>query len=83
MEVVTSFYKHPVEILCNSILITTLVYPILGLSIEANEWVSIFSAFSEFFYHMNIKTPHWIGYIIQRPESHCLHHKRDARFCKN
>lgn len=75
METITAFYKHPLEILLNSVIITILVYPILGLSIEANGWISLFSALTEFFYHMNIKTPYWIGYFIQRPEAHRFHHK--------
>jgi sterol desaturase/sphingolipid hydroxylase (fatty acid hydroxylase superfamily) len=83
MQVLTSFYKHPLEIIINSIIITTLVYPILGLNNEANLWLSMFSAFSEFFYHMNIKTPYFIGYFIQRPESHRFHHKRDTIHCCN
>jgi sterol desaturase/sphingolipid hydroxylase (fatty acid hydroxylase superfamily) len=29
----------------------------------------------ELFYHWNIKTPRWVGYLIQRPESHCIHHQ--------
>jgi len=29
----------------------------------------------ELFYHWNIKTPKWLGYFIQRPESHCVHHQ--------
>jgi sterol desaturase/sphingolipid hydroxylase (fatty acid hydroxylase superfamily) len=32
--------------------------------------------FMAFFQHANIKTPRWIGYIIQRPESHSIHHGR-------
>jgi len=28
------------------------------------------------FQHANIRTPRWLGYIIQRPESHSLHHGR-------
>ena len=28
------------------------------------------------FQHANIKTPRWLGYIVQRPESHCVHHER-------
>src|SRR3546814_7488520 len=28
------------------------------------------------FQHANIKTPHWLGYLIIRPESHTLHHQR-------
>ena len=28
------------------------------------------------FQHANIKTPYWLGYLIQRPESHAVHHGR-------
>ena len=28
------------------------------------------------FQHANIRTPGWLGYIIQRPEQHCVHHER-------
>ncbi len=59
---------------------TTLLYPLLGLSRESSVWLSAFAAFGEYIYHMNIKTPQWIGYFIQRPEAHRIHHlcnKRD------
>lgn len=55
IEVITSFYKHPLEILVDSVLMTFLLYPILGLSKESSIWLSIFSAYGEYFYHMNIK----------------------------
>ena len=32
-------------------------------------------ALGEFFYHWNIKTPAWLGFIFQRPESHRVHHQ--------
>lgn len=28
------------------------------------------------FQHANIRTPRWLGYIVQRPESHTVHHGR-------
>ena len=28
------------------------------------------------FLHTNVRTPHWIGYILQRPEMHAIHHQR-------
>jgi sterol desaturase/sphingolipid hydroxylase (fatty acid hydroxylase superfamily) len=83
IEVITSFYKHPFEIAMNSVIITILMYPILGLSVEQNANMTLISAFAEFFYHMNIRTPYWLGFIIQRPEMHCLHHLRDKRYCMN
>jgi sterol desaturase/sphingolipid hydroxylase (fatty acid hydroxylase superfamily) len=32
--------------------------------------------FFSIFQHANIKTPVWLGYIIQRPESHAVHHAK-------
>jgi sterol desaturase/sphingolipid hydroxylase (fatty acid hydroxylase superfamily) len=28
------------------------------------------------FQHWNVRTPQWVGWIIQRPEAHALHHAR-------
>jgi sterol desaturase/sphingolipid hydroxylase (fatty acid hydroxylase superfamily) len=28
------------------------------------------------FQHANIRTPTWLGYLVQRPESHSVHHQR-------
>lgn len=75
IEIVTSFYKHPVEILINSWISSTLVYLILGCSFQAGAVYTLLTAIAEFFYHWNIKTPHAIGCLIQRPESHRIHHK--------
>jgi hypothetical protein len=79
IEVITSFYKAPQEILVDSLLMTLLLYPILGLSKQSSMWLSACAAFAEYFYHMNIKTPPWIGYFLQRPESHRIHHLRKKR----
>lgn len=83
LETITSFYKHPVEIIINSLIISVLTRPILGLNNDTNAWLTIFSALAEFFYHINISTPYWLGYIIQRPENHLAHHERDRQFTCN
>jgi len=75
IEVITSFYKHPAEMIVNSILGSLLVYTCLGLSIEAGGIYTMCTALGEFFYHTSIKTPKWIGYFFQRPEMHRIHHK--------
>ena len=75
LEIVTSFYKHPVEILINSILSSLIVYPLFGASVSAAGYYTILIAAGEFFYHWNIKTPLWVGFIFQRPESHRVHHQ--------
>ncbi len=28
------------------------------------------------FQHANLRTPYWLGYLIQRPESHSVRHQR-------
>ncbi len=75
LEVITSFYKHPVEMTANSIIGSLLVYTLLGLSPEAGAIYTLCTALGEFFYHTNVKTPQWIGYIFQRPEMHRIHHE--------
>lgn len=77
IEILTSFYKHPLEIASNSIIISFVLFVLLGASPEAAIWFNIFAAIGELFYHSNIKTPHWVGYVMQRPEHHSIHHQLD------
>lgn len=75
IEILTSFYKHPLEIASNSIIISFVLFIILGASPEAAIWFNVFAATGELFYHANIRTPHWVGYFMQRPEHHSIHHQ--------
>jgi sterol desaturase/sphingolipid hydroxylase (fatty acid hydroxylase superfamily) len=77
IEVITSFYKHPIEMIVNSIIGGLLVYSLLGLSPAAGAVYTLCTALGEFFYHTSIRTPRWIGYVFQRPEMHRIHHQRD------
>ena len=53
----------------------TRLYALLGLSPVAASNVVVLCGLAELFYHWNVKTPRWLGYIVQRPESHCVHHQ--------
>lgn len=77
IEVITSFYKHPAEIALNSILSSAILYLLCGLSAEGATLAVLLTALAELFYHWNVRTPYWVGFILQRPESHCVHHRRD------
>ena len=44
LEVITSFYKHPLEMICNSIIGSLLIYTVLGLSLEAGAIYTLFTA---------------------------------------
>ncbi len=76
IEVVMAFYKHPVEIFCNAVISSGLSYALLGCSVKAAAVCTVLACLAEFFYHWNIHTPVWLGYLIQRPESHRIHHER-------
>jgi sterol desaturase/sphingolipid hydroxylase (fatty acid hydroxylase superfamily) len=78
LEVITSFYKHPIEMIANSMIGSVLVYAVLGLSLEAGAVYTLCCALGEFFYHTNCRTPHWIGYVFQRPEMHRIHHQHGS-----
>ena len=75
IEVVTSFYKHPVEILINGLLSSVVLYLLVGLGPEAGAYAMLANGIAELIYHWNVSTPVWLGYLIQRPESHCVHHQ--------
>lgn len=75
IELITSFYKHPGEMVVNSLIGSALVYTLLGLSLDGAAVYTACTALGEFFYHTNVRTPQWVGYIFQRPEMHRIHHQ--------
>lgn len=50
--------------------------PLLGVNTGAAVVGNLFLTFAAMFQHANIRTPRWLGYVIQRPESHGVHHER-------
>lgn len=75
LEVITSFYKHPIEIVANSLLSSAVLYLALGVSAASASLAVLLSGIAELVYHWNVSTPYWLGYFFQRPESHCVHHQ--------
>jgi len=78
IEVLTSFYKHPVEIASNTVLSASILYGLLGVSLWGAYWFNFFAATAEYFYHANFRSPHWLRYFIQTPELHSIHHQLDV-----
>lgn len=78
IEVITSFYKHPIEILIDAIFSAVILYPLLGCSLTGLFWYNFFAATGEYFYHANVRTPNWLRYLIQTPELHSVHHQFDV-----
>ena len=78
IELLTAFYKHPIEIAADSILASALLFSLLGASPSGAAWFNVFAVFGEYFYHSNLRTPRWLGYFLQRPEHHSIHHQLDV-----
>ena len=78
IEIMTSFYKHPIEILCDAALSAIVLYPLMGCSLLGAFWYNFFAGTGEYFYHANVKTPSWLRYLIQTPELHSIHHQLDV-----
>lgn len=69
-----AYYLHPFDAAMFTTISSLVFFPLLGLSVEAGVIGALFLTFNAMFQHANLKTPHWLGYIIQRPESHHIHH---------
>lgn len=76
VDIFGSAYFHPFEIIEGSVVGAVLFNVVLGLSPEAAVLAGIWQVFNGMFQHGNIKTPVWLGYFIQRPEQHGVHHER-------
>jgi sterol desaturase/sphingolipid hydroxylase (fatty acid hydroxylase superfamily) len=78
LDVAGVMFQTPWEGLANAILFALITTFVLGLTPVAAMICAFLAAFYGMFQHCNIKTPVWLGYFIQRPEAHCIHHQRDV-----
>lgn len=71
-----AFWFHPLDMAGWAFLGSLCLVWIVGVSADAALVISLISTFASMFQHTNIRTPHWLGYIVTRPESHSVHHQR-------
>lgn len=71
-----AFYLHPLDAAIFTSISSLVFFPLLGLTTEAGVLGALFITFNGMFQHANLKTPQWLGYFIQRPEMHAVHHAR-------
>jgi Fatty acid hydroxylase len=69
-------YLSPLDTFMFTSISSLVFFPLLGLSVGAGVIGAAFLTFNAVFQHANLNTPRWLGYLIQRPESHSLHHGR-------
>jgi len=69
-------YLHPLDAFFFTTWSSLVFFPLLGLTAEAGVVGAFFLAFNAAFQHANLRTPRWLGWVIQRPEQHGIHHAR-------
>lgn len=73
-----AFWFSPLDMIGWTALSSLCLTVIVGITPEASTWVLYITTFLGIFQHTNLRTPRWLGYIIQRPESHSHHHERSV-----
>jgi sterol desaturase/sphingolipid hydroxylase (fatty acid hydroxylase superfamily) len=76
LDVWGAFWFHPLDVVGFSLVGSLTLVGAFGVSLEAAIAINLIALFCNMFQHANIKTPRWMGYFIQRPESHAIHHQR-------
>lgn len=71
-----AFYFSPMDMIGFTFLSSLCLVVVAGLTPGASTLILLGANFLAIFQHSNIRTPAWIGYFIQRPESHTVHHAR-------
>ena len=74
MDTYGAFFFSPLDMIGWTLLSTVCFSFVVALSPQVITLVLLITTFLSIFQHANIKTPRWLGYLIQRPESHTQHH---------
>jgi sterol desaturase/sphingolipid hydroxylase (fatty acid hydroxylase superfamily) len=71
-----AFWFSPLDMIGWTALSSVCLTTIVGISAESAVIVLYATTFLSIFQHANVRTPRWLGYVVQRPESHSYHHER-------
>ncbi|MES2626324.1 MAG: sterol desaturase family protein [Pseudomonadota bacterium] len=71
-----AFWFSPLDMIGFTFVSSLALTLVVGVSAEAAVFVLYVTFFLAVFQHANIRTPQWLGYFVQRPESHSRHHAR-------
>ncbi|TWI66425.1 sterol desaturase/sphingolipid hydroxylase (fatty acid hydroxylase superfamily) [Pseudoduganella lurida] len=75
VEALTAFYAHPLDTAAAICISGGVSYLLLGASPVAAAIALLLTGIFDLFLHSDVRTPRWLGYLIQRPEMHTVHHQ--------
>lgn len=76
IESLTAFYIHPFDGLLAVLLNAAVAYVLLGVSGVSAGLALIYVTLFNLLAHADLRSPWWLGFFVQRPEMHRIHHQR-------
>ena len=76
MDTYGAFYFSPMDMAGFTLLGSLCLVGVAGFTPGASTIILLTTIFLAIFQHSNIVTPQWLGYLVQRPESHTVHHAK-------
>ena len=76
VDIFGAMYFSPLDVLGFALVGSLGMVWLVGVTPEAAVIANGIVTFAALFQHANLRTPQWVGYFLQRPESHALHHAR-------
>jgi sterol desaturase/sphingolipid hydroxylase (fatty acid hydroxylase superfamily) len=77
IEALTAFYSHPLDSIAATFITCAVAYLLFGLSAASVASALIFVSVFNLYIHSDTASPAWLGYLVQRPEMHRVHHQLD------
>jgi sterol desaturase/sphingolipid hydroxylase (fatty acid hydroxylase superfamily) len=75
VDVAAATYRHPLDLALQLGALAVAVV-VLGVTPAAAALAAYLALATRLFAHLNVRTPQWLGWIVQRPEAHAVHHER-------
>lgn len=76
LDTYSAFYFSPMDMIGGTLVGSICFSLLIGLNPQSITIILLVNQFIAVFTHSNIRTAPWLGYFIQRPESHTLHHAK-------
>jgi sterol desaturase/sphingolipid hydroxylase (fatty acid hydroxylase superfamily) len=76
LESLSAFYAHPVDSAVATVIGCLSSYVLFGASPAAAAWCVAYTGLFNLYIHSDTRSPRWLGYLVQRPEMHRVHHQR-------
>lgn len=76
IEAHTAFFVHPLDAAAATLITGAIGYGLFGIGASGMALALLLAGLFNLVIHMDVSTPRWMGWFVQRPEMHRVHHQR-------